>query len=511
MSAHENVFNLDAPPMPDGYIDSIADHYESQPVEDDEDRARLLTDYGNACRLIDAFGHDLRRCPSLPGAGWLVWDGRRWRVDDSDRVVRLAARVAVLIQRDAEAEYAKLEGMSEEDPEHGRIKKRAERMAAWAMRSESRSGIRACLDLAQSDPRVLVDKATLDGDRWLLNVQNGTIDLKSGQLRTHSRNDMITKLAPVNYDQDASSALWDSFLLRIMEGRQEMVNFLRRMVGYSLAGTIREQVFAVCWGGGSNGKGTFIGTIREALGEYATTTNPETFMAKREGSIPNDLAALDGPRLVIASETKENKPLDEQAVKSITCGDRESMSARFMRGEWFEFKPQLTAWLLTNHKPTIKGTDQGIWRRIRLVPFLHDFEADPEKDPDFGERLIATELEGVLAWAVRGCLEWQAGGLQEPEGVIEATKEYRDEMDVIADFLEEECMHGPAAEVDNSALYKAYKEWCKENGEYIRTHRWLTGQLKRRGYEQVQRKSKVWIGFCIRPTPIASTYRGGGW
>ncbi len=513
----ETGYELKPPPLPDGYLDAVVDQYESEPVEldhddDDEGRARLLTEYGNACRLVDAFGHDIRRCPSLPNGGWLVWDGRRWRVDDTERIVRLMARVPLLIRQDADrvrerAQQAQQDG---EDDEHKRLTKMAEAIEAWAKRSESRGTIRAALDLARSDPRVVVAKADLDGDRWLLNCANGTIHLRTGELHPHRRDDLCTKLCPVRYDPEAGSEMWEDFLLRIMEQRVDMVEFLRRLIGYSIAGTVREQVFVVCWGGGSNGKSTLIGAIRECLGEYAVGTNPETFMSRKDGTIPNDLAALDGPRFVVASETAEGKPLDEQAVKGVTGGDREVMSARFMRGEWFDFIPQLTAWLLTNHKPIIKGTDKGIWRRIRLIPFLHDFETDPDKDPDFVEWLIANELEGVLAWAVRGCLEWQSMGLQEPEGVIEATQSYRREMDIVADFIEDELQHGPAAELDNTELYEAFQKWCKEVGEYGRSQRWLTRQMKKKGYEQVQRKRKVWRGICLPArTPAQQSY--GGW
>lgn len=505
------VFDFEAPPLPDGYLDSVVDHYESQPAqsEDEDERERLLTEYGNACRLIDAFGHDIRRCPSMPGDGWLVWDGKRWKVDDSERIVRLMARVPVILRGDAKKVRDRAVEESDKD-EIERLEKVADAIEAWAKRSESRSTIRAAIDLAKSDPRVLVKKDRLDGDRWLLNVKNGTIDLRTGALKPHSRDDLCTRLAPVVYDPGARSEVWEGFLLRIMEGREDMVGFVRRAVGYSLAGTGREQVFMVCWGDGSNGKGTLIGTMRKVLGDYAAGTNPETFMAKREGGIPNDVAALDGPRFVMASETKENKPLDEQVVKGVTGGDDEVLNARFMRGEWFDFVPQLTAWLLTNHKPIIKGTDKGIWRRIRLIPFLHDFEQDPEKDKGFGARLAATELEGILAWAVRGCLEWQAGGLQEPDGVVEATNEYRAEMDIVADFIEDELQHGPNSEIDNTELYETFQKWCKDNGEFVRAQRWLTRQLKKKGYQQVQRKSKVWIGIC-KPIRAAGGKQYGGW
>jgi putative DNA primase/helicase len=512
MSAAD-VVPFDAPAMPEGYLDSLVSEYESQPMDvggdDDEDRERLLTEYGNACRLVDAFGHDIRRCPQFPGGGWLCWDGRRWKVDDAERIVRLSARVALLLRADAKRvkAQAKEEGDSDEKK---RLEKIAKAIEAWARKSESRSVIRSTIDLAKSDPRILVQKSQLDGDRWLLNVRNGTLDLRAGRIRPHSRADAITKIANVAYDPDASSEMWEGFLLRIMEGRQDMVDFLRRAIGYSLAGTGSEQAFMVCWGGGSNGKGTMIGTIRKMLGDYATGTSAETFMAKREGSIPNDVAALDGARFVMASETKENKPLDEQIVKSVTGGDDEVLTARYMRGEWFDFIPQLTAWLLTNHKPIIKGTDKGIWRRMRLIPFLHDFETDPEKDKTFGAQLAATELEGIMAWAIRGCMEWQAGGLQEPEGVIEATLAYRQEMDIVADFIEDELQHGPNAEISNADLYKLFSEWCKENGEYVRAHRWLTREMKKKGYEQVARKAKWWRGICAPPSGGQQSY-GGGW
>lgn len=511
-----NVVEFEAPPMPDGYFDSIVSEYDSEPlsgVDEDDDGTRHLTDLGNARRLVDSFGRDIRRCPALSGEGWMVWDGKRWKVDDSLGIVRLAAKVPALLQRDADsmkarASDAKSQGETEEAE---KLEKIAKAMEKFARKTESRGSIRAMIDLAMSDTRVIVRKDQLDADRWVINCQNGTLDLKTGRLHPHCRDDLLTRIAGVPYIEDAECPLWEGFLDKIMMGREDMVGFIQRAMGYSLCGTISEQVFIVLWGGGSNGKGTFVNTMKKTFGEYAQSTTPETFLRKRDGSIPNDVAALDGSRFVPASETNEGQLLDESMVKSVTGGDSETIAARFMRGEWFEFVPQFTVWLMTNNKPNIRATDNGIWRRIRLILFEYNFEDDPDKDIHFADKLERDELAGVFAWAVRGCLQWMEGGLSEPPGVIDATLAYRKEMDVVSDFLEDECQFGPNAEIENPDLYKAFCEWVTDNGEYKRSQRWLTKQLKKKGYKQVARKRKVWQGFCLTPRSVGGQQGYGGY
>lgn len=471
------------------------------------------TDLGNARLMVDEYGADLRRCHiygTEPNEGWMIWDGQRWRVDRTSEVMLRAAMVPELWAQEsrrlaAEAEKEADEAMKAE------LTAKSRALWAWSLRSESRAGQQAMITLARADRRVVVAPEQLDADRWLLNTPSGTVDLRSGRMHKHRREDLITRIAAAPYERAAKCPLWESFLLRIMCGRQDLADFLRRAMGYSLAGTVRAQVFMVLHGSGSNGKSTFMGTMQAVLGEYARSVNPELFMAKREGSIPNDLAALDGVRLVSASETKESKPLDEQTVKTVTGGDRCPISARFMRGEWFDYIPQFTAWLDANHRPIIKGTDLGIWRRIRLVPFDYSFDGKPDKDEGFGQKLLA-EAPGILAWAVRGCLEWQEQGLMEPEDVLLATQEYRADMDILAAFLDDRTEAGPGYECENSTLYKAFSDWCEENGEARRSQRWFTRQLKKRGMEQVNANRRSWPGIRLLPIVVPDQRRRhSGW
>ncbi len=437
-----------------------------------------LTDIGNAQRMVHLFGEELRYC--MLWKRWLVWDGKRWRVDDTAAVWRFAKKTVAGI-------YGEAKQASDEN-------KRIE-LAKWAMQSERLNHIEAMIKLAATDENIIISPDSLDSDHFLLNVSNGTVDLRTGTLREHCRDDLVTKLAPVDYDASAKMDRTMEWLRKIMQNSTELIEFIKRMVGYSLTGDISEQMLPICYGTGANGKSTLLGLIQDLLGDYATSTPTNTLMVKRGDTIPNDLAALNGARFVTAMEIEDGQRFSESLVKQLTGGD--IISARFMRGEFFTFKPQFKIWMAVNHKPMIRGIDNGIWRRIRLVPFNVSIP-EAEQDRSLPIRL-REESPGLLAWAVEGCLEWQRNGLSVPDAVKDATNSYKNEMDIVGQFINECCFLAESASVQSSKLFEAWRGWAQKNGENERNNKWLTNVLAEKGYQKKSRNSGAWwLGIGLK-------------
>ncbi len=418
-----------------------------------------LTDLGNGERLAERYGGELRYCH--PMGRWFVWDGKRWRPDDTGQVIRYAKATVRSIYEEAAA--------SDDDA-------RAKEIAKWAGRSQAKDRIQAMISLAQSEPGIPVKIEELDSDPWLLNVENGTIDLRTGALKPHDPGDLITKLAPVAYDPKAVAPTWDAFLQRVLPV-EELRGFLQRLSGYALTGDVSEQKLPFLYGLGANGKSTYINTFMEALGDYAQQAPPELLTVKGH-SHPTELADLMGARLVASVEVEDGKRLAESLVKQLTGGER--IKARYMRQDFFQFDPTHKVFLVANHRLEVRGTDHAIWRRIKMIPFEVTIPED-ERDPRLPEKLKA-ELPGILAWAVKGCLEWQQMGLGEPVEVSAATDEYREEQDVLALFIEDVCEVHPAVTESAQTLYKEYSEWCQEQGEFPETQRKFGARLTEKGY-----------------------------
>jgi putative DNA primase/helicase len=413
-------------------------------------------------------------------ASWLVWDGRRWEVDRRRAADALAKQTVHRLHQEAVAELARLKPLleaagDEPDPQLAAQKKAAGARYGWAKRSHSAQALARMIALARSEPGIGLLPEVFDVDPWAFNTPAGTVDLRTGEVRPHRRDDCITKIAATAYDPAARCPAWEEFLRGVFEGDGELVGFVRRLFGYALTGQTSEHVLAVFWGSGSNGKSTLLETVMAVVGPDYTMKAPHNLlMARDHETHPTERADLHGKRLVCAVETEDGKRLAESLVKELTGGD--TIRARRMRENFFEFAPTHKLVLCTNHKPQVRGTDNGIWRRLRLVPFGARFwnPDEPAKpgesrpphlraDKGLKDRLAA-EREGILAWMVRGCLEWQRDGLGLPKRVAEATSEYRGEEDLIGQFVTDRCERWDDARVKASDLYAALRQWCERRG-----------------------------------------------
>jgi P4 family phage/plasmid primase-like protien len=382
------------------------------------------TDVGNGERLVARFGDLIRHC-HLWGK-WLAWDTRRWAIDAGDQMASLAKRTARRILAEASC--------------IGNKKSRKAHIS-WNKQSECGARIELMLRRAAAEEGIPVLPGDLDQDPWLLNCLNGTIDLKTGKLRPHRRADLITKLAPVEFDSQATCPHWDQTLELFLPDAAVRA-YLQRLCGYALTGVIKDHIMPVAYGTGANGKSTILGAVLGVMGtDYAMKAPPDLLMTKHSETHPTEPADLLGKRLVVAIETEDGRRLNETMVKELTGGDR--IRARRMREDFWEFEPTHKIIMATNHKPIVRGTDLGIWRRLVLVPFTVRVEG-AQAIKDMPEKLKA-EYSGILAWMVRGCLDWQKNGLGAPEAVASATRTYRDEQDLMGDFLADECVIDPEA------------------------------------------------------------------
>jgi putative DNA primase/helicase len=425
----------------------------------DDEAAFNLTDLGNAGRLVHRHGADLRYC--YPWHSWLAWTDGRWTPDNRGEVHRRAKETVGGIYREAAA---------------AKDEEARKAIAKHAVRSEGEGKIKAMVELAKSEVPVTPDE--LDAEPWLLNCENGTIDLRTGGIREHRREELITKLAPVEYRSDAEAPTWRAVLERVLPD-PEIRAFFKRLCGYALTGDTSEHILPMLYGTGANGKSTVLNALLDTLGDYGTQAAPDLLITKKN-SHPTELADLFGMRFVASIEVEDGRRLAESLVKQLTGGDR--IKARKMRQDFWEFAPTHKVLMAVNHKPTVRGTDNAIWRRISLIPFTETIPPE-EQDKKLPEKL-RDERPGILAWAVEGCLEWQREGLQAPEEVRKATGEYRAEMDVLGGFLKECCKQGPNENEAAGDLYEAYKLWCQDGGERAETQRRFGTQLKERGFER---------------------------
>jgi putative DNA primase/helicase len=382
---------------------------------------------------------------------WVAFDGRRWVQEDDYGAAELLRAMAM--------DYYLEAAVTADDGERGRIRKRAEVLD----RAKSRRGV---LDLARGEPGFRVDPDVFDRDPWLLNVENGTLDLRDGkvELRPHRPDDFLRKLAPVEYHPDAKAPTWEAFLRRIIvgkdaDGSDELIGYLQRLAGYALTGTIREHVFPVFYGTGGNGKGTFLGTLGNILGDYMVPLPEGMLLHRKHTPHPAELMTLRGARLAVSSEINKDGSLNESRVKALTGGDR--IQARGMHQDFSTgFAPTAKIVLAVNHRPQVRDTSAGMWRRMNLVPFEQTITED-EMDGTLDQKLKA-EAPGILAWAVRGCMEWQRIGLAPPEAVRHATATYQEESDFVGRWVRERCNVARDLSAPFASLYSDFEDWLKD-------------------------------------------------
>jgi len=354
--------------------------------------------------------------------------------------------------------------------------------------------------VAKTDPGICIEAAKLDTDPYLLNCLNGTIDLRTGKLRTHDPRDQLTKISPVTFNPDARDPIWERFLREITRDDLGLAEYLQRVAGYSLTGETSEEILLFLLGPPLTGKTTFLEAMKSVMGDYAGTADFETFLKRNQPQTArNDLARLKGVRLVTASEAPASRAFDEATIKQITGGD--TITTRFLYGEYFEYRPQFTIWLAANHQPTVRDNDPAMWRRLKVVPFENSVSADA-RDSKMKHHLTDPVEAGpaVLAWMVCGALKWQKSGLREPSVVTQATSQYRSTMETFSEFVEECCVEGPEHWVQSDLLFEEHERWSRENIEQSpQSQRAISKLLRKRGCEPTKRNQKRgWQGIGLK-------------
>ncbi len=473
-----------SPPLDEKEVRRIAGCIDRYPIR------RGLTDAGNAERLMDRYGGILRYCPQW--GKWLIWNGNRWVLDESGQIMSYAIQTARFI-----AEEVK------EDDDKGLIKA----IRKFSKDSQSKSKLEAMIKLAQH--MASIDSEELDKDSWLFNCGNGTLDLRTGYLLPSNPDNFITKSCHVNYELDAECPFWLKFLDDVTGGNDSLKQYLQKLVGYSLTGETSEQCLIILYGMGLNGKTTFIETTKAVFGDYSKKAEMRSFLSRSNEGANNDIASLCGARFVSAVEVGRGKSFNESLVKELTGGD--SITARFLFKEFFTYKPQFKIFLAVNTKPNIQGSDLGIWRRVKLICFDQKIDKD-RIDKELPEKL-KQELPGILNWALEGCLKWQKEGLKEPKTVIEATSEYRKEMDAIEQFIEDKCDTASESAKSKSEmfvlvddLYGEYLTTAIRNGEDKIPKRNFGIMMAEAGYKSKPKSiggtnRRVYQGICLKDTP----------
>jgi len=444
----------------------------AQPTKPTSDRAAVTgmipptrdTDLGNAERLVRLYGDQIRYC--YERKTWFIWNGKVWEPDMGATINALAKSTVLNIYREAA-----------DEPDDNRRKM----LVDHARRSESDTRIKAMLSRAESEEGIPIKVTDMDDDHWLLNCQNGIVDLKTGRLLRHDPARLMTQITTTEYDPDAPYPLWRSFIEWVTRDDEELATFIQRALGYSLTGDISEQILLFCYGLGGNGKTTLTSTFHTLMGDYAGKLQADDLMIsdhKSGGGPTEGLANLFNKRYALGSEVRDGKRLDVGLIKDL-CGG-EVMNARHLYEREFKFRPTCTLWLYGNKKPVIRDTSLAVWRRVKLVPFTRTVK-DAERDRKLEEKMERDELPGILSWAILGCLDWQRLGLNDPEAVTSATRDYREEEDVLGEWLAECCYLDSMASMLKAELKGNYTAWCQENKHDEVKRGTFKGSLEERG------------------------------
>jgi putative DNA primase/helicase len=430
-----------------------------------------LTELEMAERFVARFGDGLRFCRGLKG--WHIWTGTHWKHDEA----KLAQEHAKDVARRLKEEAADLQ-------DRGTQKS--------ASRAGSLNGNKAILGLAESEPRIVFTVEDADRDGYLLNCANGTVDLRTGKLRAHDRADLITKVVPIAFDPDAIAPRFEEALAE-WQPNPDVRAFLQRWAGYAATGVIRDHVFPIAYGEGANGKSTLFDLLARILGDYSAAMPGHFFAIQKNDKHDTEIARLRGVRLAVASETSNGCVLDEAKVKRLTGGD--VLTGRFMGKDFIDFRPTAKFVLLTNHRPRLRDTGEGIRRRVLLVPFENVIPA-AKRDGELAERLFREEAPGILRWIVDGARDWYARGrrIDPPAVVTTATTEYHEDEDVLARFVDERCTRDANARTAPTVLFNAFRAWCERNGErHDVSARNIGERLDRLGFKRGRSRGVRWI------------------
>jgi len=455
---------------------------------------RQFTDLGNAYRLQWEHGSNFRYCDIW--GSWLTWGGTHWL---RDRTREIEARAHETVEKLFHGAWDLADV------------KRQKEQVKFALSCQSDKAITAMVRRARALPEFKAVPEQFDRHPWLFNVTNGTIDLETGQLRPHDREDYLTQVCPVDYHAGARAPRWRDFLLEIMAGKAHLVAFLQRAIGYSITGIDRERVLFLLYGSGNNGKSTFLDLIRRLLGDYGHKLRREALMLHRmkPGQASPEMAGLRGKRFAYLSETEEGGRIDEALVKELT--GREYITTRNLYEREFGFMPEFHLWMGTNHKPVIQGTDEAIWNRLPLIPFPVTFVDRRAEDLDSTDLLIRPmdrtlaetlvgEMPGILNWLVEGCLEWQEKGLQIPDEVLLATQEYRRESDFIQAFIDECLTQVTGIKARTRDVHQRYLSWAASNQAPALSQRKLNPLVTAKGFRAEESTGGVywWIGLGLQ-------------
>jgi putative DNA primase/helicase len=416
------------------------------------------SDLGNAERFETLHGYKTRY--DHTAKQWLLWDGTKWVYDTKGEVVELIAESLRSIYMDAAS-------LSTEE--------QRSKMARWAIASERRTRISDALILAQSLPGIRTKSTDFDANPWQMNLQNGILDLRGGTMLPHDPRDLCSKIGGTSYDGNAKAPWWDDFLKVIFDGDSELINFVQRAVGYCLTGVTDAQALFFAYGSGANGKSTFFEILRLLFGDYYQKAPSELLLMKRSEGVPADVARLCGVRLAVLAEIAGGKKLNEAKAKDLSGND--TVVARHLYGSFFEFAPTHKIWMYGNHKPVITGTDHGIWRRLLLIPFTVTIQEDKRKPM---RELLASaqrEMPGILNWCLEGLEGWKRFGLDVPAAVRTATDGYREESDLIQEFLDECCER--QGEICTVELFERFQSWA---GKSTMSQRMFLQAVKAKGY-----------------------------
>lgn len=430
-----------------------------------------LDDMGNAKRFTDLFGENVRYC--YPEKKWYYYDTRKWCADNIGAAERMADSAVKAMSCELSA-YAQIDSDKGTD-----MQRQFEKHMKKSRFNKSKRAM-----LAEVQHHLPVLPSQLDKYRMALNTPSGVVNLKTGELREHKPEYYFTKITAADLGSDTDCPLWQSFLNDIFAGDRDLIRYVQKALGYSLTGSTAEQCVFFLYGTGNNGKSTFLEAIRSVFGDYATNIQPETIMMKNvSGSaINSDIARLKGARLVTSVEPNEGLRINEGLLKQLTGDD--AVTARKLYCEEFEFKPEFKLWIATNHKPVIRGTDTGIWRRIHMIPFTVAIP-DDKVDRNLSQKLRA-ELPAIFKWILDGCTLWQQEGLKMPLAVLNSVKEYRREMDVISAFLNDCCQN--SGSVAAKTLYACYCNWAESNNEYCLSNTRFGAEISKR-YEKVKTRT----------------------